>query len=629
MAKQNVTFIERHLEKLVIGVAGFILLGVVVLYGIGSPNAVEMGAESKGPSKVYEEIARQAETALQSMRTAQAPPFEPPPGLDQSIDEEVPLEIAGLFVPPNPPVPKPEGEVKQYGKLELVEIFAPTQPELHAGRAAAVLPDEQVVPPGSGVDLGPAGYDRELLALPEDVHFVTVAAAISREKQYNAFADAGYLRERRDLLVAEVLAQRQERLPNGTWSEPEIVQHFMPVRLKGQDTVEVYLEDDDWVVSPQDAAYVAAYRTALNKADAQAAVLRPDFQPFIARDPADEAELDPRLNWKIPTEFETPDGGVIDITEQGTTYDVLLPEEEEGGALVGDEKLTPTQLYREVEAMLKEGDVSPEELREIEQTLELLVQDNTEASPGVVRNAKRLLSQNARRFQEAEIAIERKARIDTDVQPVSELGEDNEPIWITDHTVEPGKTYRYRLSLLVFNPYAGVGNALKTPQDAGKLLLQGAWSKWSEPVMVEPAKYLFVMDIKAGNRARLEMYMWSSSFPGFGGWEKDVDDRFVVGDLVQFDQRGGRAPFSYDAMIVDIERGVPVPQADLRDRDYDAKMTDSLVLVHASGEVEQHLVVVDQDRRRDFVSQLDAERKAALERAEQKDSSSNRRPGYR
>ena len=35
MAKQNVTFIERHVEKIVLGVAGAVLLGVAVFCLIG------------------------------------------------------------------------------------------------------------------------------------------------------------------------------------------------------------------------------------------------------------------------------------------------------------------------------------------------------------------------------------------------------------------------------------------------------------------------------------------------------------------------------------------------------------------------------------------------------------------
>ena len=45
MAKQLVSPVERHVEKGILGVAVVLLLGVVAMYLVSSPNQMELGGE--------------------------------------------------------------------------------------------------------------------------------------------------------------------------------------------------------------------------------------------------------------------------------------------------------------------------------------------------------------------------------------------------------------------------------------------------------------------------------------------------------------------------------------------------------------------------------------------------------
>lgn len=112
MAKQNVTFIERHVEKIVIGVCGA-YLGVCALYLVSSPNAVEVDGEKLGPKEYYARFREKAETVLGGMK-------EPAAGLrgrreEKCVDDiiknlqppkvNLPDQLQVAFVPPSPRVP--------------------------------------------------------------------------------------------------------------------------------------------------------------------------------------------------------------------------------------------------------------------------------------------------------------------------------------------------------------------------------------------------------------------------------------------------------------------------------------------------------------------------------------------
>ena len=73
MAKQNVSFIERHLEKIVAGVAGAILLFALATNVVMSPHTAEVGDEVLGPASFYGEVAREAENARERLRGAKPP----------------------------------------------------------------------------------------------------------------------------------------------------------------------------------------------------------------------------------------------------------------------------------------------------------------------------------------------------------------------------------------------------------------------------------------------------------------------------------------------------------------------------------------------------------------------------
>ena len=70
------------------------------------------------------------------------------------------------------------------------------------------------------------------------------------------------------------------------------------------------------------------------------------------------------------------------------------------------------------------------------------------------------------------------------IKPDTKLSDLNEPVvlWAFDDTVEPGKDYRYRMRVGVFNPVAGTDNVSKSDETRkGDVIL------WSEPSQITNA----------------------------------------------------------------------------------------------------------------------------------------------
>lgn len=65
-------------------------------------------------------------------------------------------------------------------------------------------------------------------------------------------------------------------------------------------------------------------------------------------------------------------------------------------------------------------------------------------------------------------------------------------VWAHDVTAVPGATYRYRLRVVINNPFFGRQVRASQAKIAEKSYIEGAWSEWSNPVDVDRNDYFFV-----------------------------------------------------------------------------------------------------------------------------------------
>jgi hypothetical protein len=88
-------------------------------------------------------------------------------------------------------------------------------------------------------------------------------------------------------------------------------------------------------------------------------------------------------------------------------------------------------------------------------------------------------------------------------------------VWAHDETVEPGKTYRYKMRMRVKNPVyrtnmakdPALANYLELPIDKDK-----SWSEWSKPIEVKPRVQIFLAGGAAGNNSlvRFDAFLYKN-----------------------------------------------------------------------------------------------------------------------
>ena len=138
-------------------------------------------------------------------------------------------------------------------------------------------------------------------------------------------------------------------------------------------------------------------------------------------------------------------------------------------------------------------------------------------------------------------------------------------VWAHDLGVEPGKTYRYRCRILMFNPFFARGRQLLPEQQAlaESFEIASAVSDWSTPVMVAPPVEFFVVRASDGagslgmGEARIELYRYE------GGARRTEQFTVQPGERIGRKARVGDAmvDFQTDWYLVDV---IDDPAADGR-----------------------------------------------------------------
>ena len=131
--------------------------------------------------------------------------------------------------------------------------------------------------------------------------------------------------------------------------------------------------------------------------------------------------------------------------------------------------------------------------------------------PGEDRNNKKRVSLTAA-LRQVQFTISRleqdlekllpNAVVNDDVQDEHDNGKI--VMWGHDLFVEPGETYRYRVTLKLYNPFFAKKRSLTEEQEhlAESFTLSSAPSDWSEPITVEPRLQVFITSATAPGQRR-------------------------------------------------------------------------------------------------------------------------------
>jgi len=608
MAKQNISFLERYVEKIVVGFTGIILLGTAIFYTpyINTPNKINVDGEFCAPEEFYSRIKAQADTLRTRVKSADVDLKETLSEIKNVAFElspykasNLPLRIDQAFAAPNPPVPD-IGDIlrKKAGKIKLADILPPVKILVTTGYAQGTFPEIQK----PGLTLTPARRADNLQPLPEDHHWATLMAVVDRKKQRDIFSQAKYESHMLEMIVTGIELERQEVLPDGGFGESKIVRPYSErIDTPPPSVVPVTLQNDIFTIREETKDQINLYRDTLATRPDQISILRSPFQEYLEKD---------KLMWSrdIPRKIEDFD---IDLEDEENEYGIIFPPEKEDDSDTS-RKSDLARIKQSREDMIKAKEALEKgDFLEMEKYL-LEVKQNSSATDKLTEEADTLLETYEKKIQVAR-QIEERRLAELDKLKNQRLGDDADLLWANDVKVVPGKTYRYRARLLAFNQYFSMMNKLEDPQrDAGKVILSGQWSEWSDPVTIKPDRYLFCIGTKDnGKTVRLEVARFVD-----GSWRTGTRE-LNTGQPIVFSYRG--YDYHYDGIIVDIKTNLPYRmRKEQRDKIvYLDKNTDAISLINSRGETEDRIVLDDIALKKE----LDAEKKELRELRKQQGES--------
>lgn len=595
MARRHMSFIERHIEKVALGIAGTVLLIVIALYAIRSPNRIVVEGRALTPTEFCNLLEARADQARAAIRKAPLAKLDELPQLASraSVHGE-PFTVA---VCPGPRVPRLE-ELADVRNINLAPILAPTQPIASTGKALARVPassEVSVLSMGRRADASPLSY-------PQDWHWVTLAAVISRADQKRAFLTANYAPGKLDLIVTDVEAERQKQNPDGTWAQAKIIKPYRRVRLVGPHEIPLRKDKIGYQVDTRNWDWIQAYRQQLGQPEAQAAILRAPFQSCLAEQ---RPEDDDCFAWTVPETLAASDGTSVDLTDASYGLRFVTDEPASGVARLKGPATAFARL-KQARDVLEDGWEKAGFQPYFEAVDELhLIAGDVSAPEGLRQAARRVLEPNQGEIDYAtQLCRAEQAREQQQIEVG--LGPPVEPMWITDTTVEPGETYRYRIRLLALNQYACLPGYLADPRDAGKVIIEGEWSPWSKAIRVKPVCHLFLIgpDDEARKTVRVQIYQWSH-----GAWESG-STTVGLGNSLAIEKNSTR--LAYDGVVHAIDFHHPYAGDKAREpssSQAEPSETLALILAKSDGTMEEHLAARDKTLRRTLISEIRSEEK--------------------
>lgn len=627
MAKGSLNIVELHIEKIVLGVAVLFAGYMVWMFVVGSPNTVEYNGQEYGPTTLHEAIKQNAQQLETAVRNAKPPEQEDDPELEKSIvaahQEGVlaPLKAAPLPNTAELPVATVLGQKIEVPGLEafqetprsvaLTKPLAPMEPVAVAGWSVAVRERPELATDETSRTGRPAGNvftvnptrrdvrDQTNASAAEPVSWVTVGAYFDTDAQQKAFEDAGYPPFRARPYVVGMDVQRQEKLANGTFSDWSLVTGSKAMPELDVPEPELNPESDE-----------LSNKQALDEAFAtikasQSSLKQPGFFEVVA---GDEWIMPPLTGWEDAARqalnpiAKAPKGPKAP-KEPEPTNPIRNPGRDRGGAQpIGVPPRTPRPTQPQGPSPKKQIDDDIDQARQAMRSgdyqeakrLAEQVARNSNASRNQIRQAERIVDE-----ADAEIAkgggagaiipgsrFPGMATDNTASRLITHPDEDYEALWFNDDTVEPGKTYRYRTRVKLWNRYVGQGRLMKDRAQATQAVISGEWSEPTPEVWVAPDTVFFVKSASFDKpEIRVEVYkrigddepQWvSSQFDVRAGDEIGGMSRVKIGD----DRR--EIDFSTGAVALAVETKKPVLIRDERRGEIEYREMESAVLTYVN-----------------------------------------------
>ena len=452
--------------------------------------------------------------------------------------------------------------------------------------------------------------------------WITVAAEFPFHQQYLGFAGLDPKVEQESRLpvnehrfvFARVDMQRQELLADGSWSEAKDINPYDIFRGNLPNTVaslsQLYsLTSDD---EQSDNAYVL--KDWLTRAGFQEFIVRPEFfqlsgfeqwyWPESLVNANDDREVFKTAAGELPQKDEAPKYRAVSTVRA----DILTTDRTRANSPAAP---------RDLAGGLMPPDGMPVQLR---------METSARAGSTVTSRGR------AGRAQRIEIP--------------QDYRQQTIPLWAHDSSVVPGRTYRYRMRVLLFNPLCGHQQATSS-KVRKSAWLEGPWSGWSESVEAMQKRLFYFTGVSPARggkppRARVTVYAWQAGWwyehlffysdaGSIIGGPMEVPD-FVLEEMAvsgrgDTSRRGTRADspgprrarltvdFSTGWSIVDFSPEMQLEQPSDRESTKIETITTAELVVteQATQEIEKRYAVIDSDNlHRQELEQTVARQEAAF-----------------
>lgn len=484
MKLKGVNPIEQHIEKIVLGLVFLVLLAVIAIQFVTTPNNIDDGGRSIAPAQVYTALEQQA-NQLQSQITDLNPtlPEVQPVDLVERYDSafassggrRLALSSSlgqGVDIAAATGAVTSDIEIQSSGPLAALAVPATSTPV--AASQWATLDPYALLEVPQYADYIPAQQPYDFASISVEASFsgTDLRDVLDGSSGGNAIPTRYWSTTGIAILGFE--AERQRLLEDGTWGSAEPIQTppHTPMPTRAVDA-ESGLQELVTVVT--------------NASREMGEVARPAFPPSIAGprwvppservDLGDSSEADQirRIQRQLERAREdlerltnAPSGPRTDPGSGPGKTNTRPGRRDPGGAQPSDRNRERIERTRE-------------RIEELEEQLEELgvVEDNTTR----VRTSR------------------------NDVRSV--LEEESVDLWAHDLGVEPGATYRYRTRVVVNNPLFRKQAELDPDDEAQQQLARdpfarGSWSEWSDPVVAGAREYYFVTSASEGAAASTE-----------------------------------------------------------------------------------------------------------------------------
>ncbi len=606
MAKQLVSPVERHVEKVVLGITAVLLIGVVAKFLITSPNQRVIDGVTVHPNTIDEQIAKTAEAVRLRIRTAEPPVVEVPEGYTEFLaslnafkEEGLPATLppAVSIYPEVPIIDPPEG--RRGGDVRLVEVVGLPKPEVSFDRATFLRGDDD---------------EAGTVFTHEPVNWVTVSAVFSVEEQ-SELQKREYGPHWKEVIFRMVELQRRTRYPDGSWAEEDwaTIDPYPALRIPEAPDIPLVEDEGGIMVHRDDYRQVEEFVEELSEASTQLALIRP-LLPAVENGACPGFPLVTTLRDVLLEDDEYLYPNEAPAKNPDNRYPCM---QEEAKPKAEEDDLAPAERMKKefarAELLLKRAwDLKVEDDAVKANNIAIETLQNKE-STAPDRSKARRLKQRADQLQK-DIKRWWKNRDPKRVVEGTENGDTpqreklpRQQVWVHDArpgSVLGGHTYQYRMRPWILNRKAGLPRDFEDKLDAAQVFIAGPWSEPSDPVTIEKESLYFLTKAKEKNgRIGVEQYQWFE-----GVWVKTSKGAYGIGDAVAYEDRqkvpdpydpegydNARVQFDADAVVVDIDfnRSLRLPSPKGQGIKLDTKQVCSVVFVDSAGQLQERVLPLD------------------------------------